>query len=98
MHGVATEKVPGGKLLRIKVDYSDKIERVQITGDFFLHPEDKLLLIEESLRGLKTDEEEARIADIVNNVVASSSIQLVGIDPQSIARTLKRAVKNEGFD
>lgn len=95
MHGVATEKVPGGKLLRIKVDYSDKIERVQITGDFFLHPEDKLLLIEESLRGLKTDEEEARIADIVNNVVASSSIQLVGIDPQSIARTLKRAVKNE---
>ena len=40
MHGEATEKVPGGKLLRIKVDYEDKINTVVITGDFFAHPEE----------------------------------------------------------
>jgi len=42
------EKIPEGKLLRVKVELSDKTEilKVQITGDFFIHPEEKLKLIE----------------------------------------------------
>jgi len=47
--GKASRKVPGGKLIRIKVVFSDIIESVQITGDFFLHPEDSLLKIEEAI-------------------------------------------------
>ena len=41
MIGQAEEKVQGGKLLRIKVDYNGKIIPANKTGDFFLNPKKK---------------------------------------------------------
>ena len=43
MQGVHTEKVEGGKLVRVKVEYNpeDKlIEDVQVHDDFFIYPEE----------------------------------------------------------
>ena len=92
MHGVATEKVPGGKLLRVKVEYGETIDRVQLTGDFFLYPEDELSVIEEALVGLRTDEPAETIAEVVAGIVAQHNIELVGITPEAIAQTLKKAM------
>ena len=52
------EKVEGGKLLVIKVDFGDKIEKVDITGDFFAHPEESIKEIEKRLAGIKKDFDE----------------------------------------
>ena len=55
MQGVHTEKVPGGKLVRIKVDFNPDegiIESVKMHGDFFMHPEEFVEDIEQLLVNL----------------------------------------------
>ncbi|MBI2971829.1 MAG: hypothetical protein HYY37_05410 [Candidatus Aenigmarchaeota archaeon] len=94
MHGIAAEKVPDGKLLRVKVDYSDLIERVQLTGDFFVHPEDDVLRIEEAIAGMRADEDEETITDVVRTIVTENRIELIGISPEAIARNVRRAIES----
>ena len=93
MQGVATEKVPGGKLLRIYVDYGEKINSVKITGDFFLHPEEAVEEIEKSLSGVKVNTEENLLTSIISNVVSTNKIELIGITPEAIARVIKGAMR-----
>lgn len=93
MHGVSTEKIPGGKLLRVKVDYNKVIKEVSITGDFFLYPEESIEKIELALFGLDINDSEEKMVGIINEVLKENNIQLVGIDPSSIARNVKAAMK-----
>ncbi|TAL48203.1 hypothetical protein EPN87_01155 [archaeon] len=86
---VVTEKVPGGKLLRIKVDYSGTINSVKITGDFFLHPEEAINDIEKSLVGAKADD----VLGIVTRVVQEKGIELIGVTPDSIASVIRSAMQ-----
>lgn len=93
MQGVSTEKVQGGKLLRVKVDFdSGKTNRVQITGDFFAHPEDIIERIESSLIGLSLGSTEDEIRNKVENIIARTSADIVGIDAASIARNIIKAM------
>lgn len=94
MHGVAEEKVPGGKLLRIKVDCNTAVEKVQIAGDFFLHPEESIEELERNLFGINTDMDENAIAHLLEEVSKSGNIEMIGISPQDIARVLKKAIDN----
>jgi hypothetical protein len=50
--GKAVYKVPGGKLLRVSVEYDGgTIREVRFSGDFFIHPEDALERVEAALKG-----------------------------------------------
>jgi lipoate-protein ligase A len=93
MQNVATEKVPGGKLLRIKVNYDEKINDIKITGDFFIHPEESISEIENLLKNMRKDEEEENFAEKISKFILERDIQLIGIDPTAIARVLKAAMK-----
>ncbi len=93
MHGVATEKVPSGKLLRVKVDYDDIIRHVSITGDFFLHPEEGIEKIESALFGLNANDGEEKITSIIKEVIEENNIELIGVDAEAIARNIKAAMK-----
>lgn len=95
MHGVSTEKVAGGKLLRVKVDYDDVITRASITGDFFLHPEESIEKIESALFGLNVSDSEEKITDIINEVIKENDIELIGVDAEAIARNIKAAMRQE---
>ena len=53
----ANYKAPEGKLVRIALkEKNGIIESCEISGDFFLLPEDKLTDLERSLKGIKLDE------------------------------------------
>lgn len=93
MEGSATEKVPGGKLVRMKIDYDEKINSAKITGDFFLHPEESISEIENSLLGISKNETEENISKKVFELVQEKNLQLIGIDPAAIARVTKAAMK-----
>ena len=93
MDGVARHKVSGGKLVTIKVSYSDKIDRIQILGDFFLHPESSLELIEKGLLGLKIDLTQEQISEKISQIAKSNSIEMIGVTPEAIAQTILMAVK-----
>ena len=53
MKGKSILKVPNGKLLKIFLEYDkDRITKIKITGDFFIHPEETIDELEKELTGL----------------------------------------------
>jgi hypothetical protein len=53
--GETVYKVPGGKLIRIWVDFDGKINSIRITGDFFVYPETWIEQLEKELVNKKFD-------------------------------------------
>ncbi len=85
------EKIPGGKMLAVEADVSGgKITKVKITGDFFLHPEDAILRLEESLSGISSGASEDEVESIAEKALEGAD--LIGASARDIARILKKAV------
>lgn len=89
----AMEKVPNGKLLRIKLDLSSKINKVQVLGDFFVHPEESIIDIESILSKLDINYDEKREIQNLKDYVEKNKIQLIGLDEEAIFRVLKKAIE-----
>ena len=92
MQNIITEKVPGGKLVRIKADYGAIINKIQITGDFFLHPEDTIEQLEESVRGAGIPVDSLALQQKIDAVITSKKITLIGITSADISRLIAQAV------
>ncbi|MBD3210802.1 biotin--protein ligase [Candidatus Micrarchaeota archaeon] len=85
------EKVSGGKLVCFSVETAGgAVKKVRITGDFFLHPEDTIVRIEEALAGLAVDAGEDEAERRIMRAVGNS--ELIGATPGDFARIFKRAV------
>ena len=86
----ANYKVPDGKLLKVKLHVSsDHIAEAKILGDFFLHPEETILAIEEALIDCKLNpsEIEKRIKFTLNENEAT----LIGATPADFSKTIMMA-------
>ncbi len=94
MYSAAKLKVPGGKLISVKVTYWHTIDGVQILGDFFIYPEESLNAIEKSLVGMDAKASEQEISRHVQSVVDRNGITLVGLTPEAIAQVVKQAIKS----
>lgn len=92
MESFAEQKVPGGKLVSVKIEYGRKIKSIQILGDFFLHPEETLPKIEKSLVGMRVGASKDEISGKITKLLAMSNAELIGITPDSIAEVIKIAV------
>ncbi|MFX1560587.1 MAG: lipoate protein ligase C-terminal domain-containing protein [Promethearchaeota archaeon] len=81
-------KVPEGKLIKVKLWVSSgEISEIKILGDFFLHPEETLLQLEDSLIGLTAD-----ITTIEKTIVnALKDSTLIGATAADIAKTIMMA-------
>lgn len=86
--GEAVKKVPGGKLVRVKIDFEGELlKSVQITGDFFLHPEEALETLEAALREIRFDEVEKKAEE----VLSSHNLMLVGVTPADLSEVINSA-------
>ena len=74
--------------------FTDSIEEIKITGDFFIHPEEDLNYLEKCLIKTEVDESEGDLAKKIRNAALSKGIEMIGVDPESIALTVKMAIKN----
>lgn len=91
--GIATEKLQGGKLVRIKAEFQDNsIISIQITGDFFIYPEENVKELEEVfvLKNIFFDEKE--IENEILKIVKKKGMTLIGITPEAITRLVKKAI------
>ena len=93
MIGIANKKVVNGKLIRILVDYRDVIRKIEISGDFFIHPEEALKEIEEFLVGLDINSERENIEYKLKNFVAIRKIILIGFNESDLAEVIKESLK-----
>jgi lipoate-protein ligase A len=88
MDGTAERKVPGGKLVSVRVAYDKRITDCAIRGDFFLEPPEALDDLEGAVEGLPADASVERVADAVGAVDAT----LVGFDATDLGRVVRAAV------
>ncbi|MCL5412820.1 MAG: biotin--protein ligase [Candidatus Marsarchaeota archaeon] len=93
MEGSSKLKVPGGKLIVIKLSYDDRIRGIQILGDFFMHPEEALGLIESLLAGTKSSASREEIAGRIRAIAEQRHVEMIGVSPESIADAIKMAIK-----
>ena len=81
-----------GKLIAIELDYSQKsmvIRTIKITGDFFLHPEETIEMLEESLVGVKLKKES--IKNKIEAILKNS--EFYGFDVDSLSNAIVDCVK-----
>lgn len=91
MHG--EYKTPGGKLVVVDLEvYTGRLARVQVSGDFFLEPEEALDRINAALEGLPATSDEAEIAQAVRQMTAHA--EMIGFSPEAIAVAVKRALSS----
>lgn len=93
MEAKAVKKVAGGKLVRIEFSYADTISKVKITGDFFLHPENTLEKIEESIVGASIPVSKSELQESIEKAIRSNNAQLIGLSAEDIASTIEEALQ-----
>ncbi|RLF49719.1 MAG: hypothetical protein DRN20_01360 [Thermoplasmata archaeon] len=68
--GNAVLKVSGGKMIKVRVGIDDgKICQITISGDFFLHPENKIFDLENMLMGKECESVERCVGEWAKDVV-----------------------------
>lgn len=94
MHG--EYKVPGGKLVVADFEVvAGRCVNVQVSGDFFLHPDSALDDIAAALEGQPADADEAVLAGAVRAALGAD-VQLFGITPEAVAVALRRGLAAGG--
>ena len=86
----AIYKVPEGKLIKLFLDSQDNIiKNIKITGDFFIHPEEKITSLENALKGQVLDEK--KLTELLEETIQKEKMELFGVDAESIAKTIMLA-------
>lgn len=81
----AEYKVPGGKLLAAEVQEKDgALVSVKLVGDFFMHPEEAIMGLEEALTGSPLDEIDER----VESFFSEGDITLYGVAPNDFGKVI----------
>lgn len=90
MHG--EYKVPGGKLIVADIETAqDRIASAQISGDFFLEPEEALGALSQALVGLAGTASVQEIAAAIREALPEGA-QLFGFTPEAVAIAVRRAL------
>ncbi|MEW6748326.1 MAG: lipoate protein ligase C-terminal domain-containing protein [Candidatus Micrarchaeota archaeon] len=85
------EKIAGGKLVCIEISATGgRVVSASITGDFFLHPEERINAMESALIGVQLEESEDSVAVILEHALGDG--QLIGASVRDLARIFRRAV------
>ena len=92
MRGKAEERLHNGRLILVKVEHGDFIGKIEISGDFSLHPPEVLKVIERNLVGVEIESAESGIADIIEDTIREHHATLSYATPDDIARTVKKAL------
>ncbi len=79
-------------MIRVDVRYSDHVEWVKITGDFFLHPEETLEEIEGCLVAAALPLDQQALSDCIARCLARSQAELIGAAPADFVSVLQEAV------
>jgi lipoate---protein ligase len=86
-------KVPGGKLIRVKLEIEDNIIRsIQLTGDFFMLPENDLEELETKLIGLQSNPQQ--IERTVIAFFTNKKTTIAGASSSDFAYVINQALRS----
>ncbi len=96
---VASKKQAGGKLVRVRLSLAGTtLSHVQISGDFFLMPPEKLASVEKFLTGWDTAsvDSEGQLARRLEKFLAREGITVSGMSTATIAEVVHEAARAGG--
>lgn len=83
-------KIPDGKLVKIDLEEENgMIEKIKITGDFFMHPEEIITTLEENLAGCRVSKED--LIKNLDNFWKDYKVICFGITSQGLASAILMA-------
>jgi lipoate-protein ligase A len=90
MERSADYKAPGGKLVRVRLkEEKGLIQSIEITGDFFLVPEESLGKLEKMLEDVPLREQELRL--LVDRFFQATRAQGLGVSSDDFVRAILSA-------
>jgi lipoate-protein ligase A len=90
--GKAEYKIPGGKLLYAETEISNgRFTYVKISGDFFMHPEESINLLEDAVKGTNVE----NIDYSIRHFFESNNITLFGVNPNDFLYIIKLSLNND---
>ena len=93
MKGQSVYKEPGGKLVRVSLEEEHgKISSVKVSGDFFMHPEEGIGILEERLEGKRVDP--VILEREIRGALEAASVKAFGISPAGLAKAIAMASEN----
>ena len=85
-------KTPGGKLVAVDFAVEDgKLRKVQVHGDFFLHPEESLEAITGALDGAPVDSSDDELTKRIARAIPEGT-EWLGSSPEALASAVGRAL------
>jgi lipoate-protein ligase A len=92
MKGQSVHKVLDGKLVKVRLEAEKgKIKSIRISGDFFIHPEEKIEALEKGLAG--TELSERALEKRVSELIEGNSMQVFGFKAGDLAKAILMAVQ-----
>ena len=88
---VIERKVKGGKLFRLRISNIESSRFIQLTGDFFLEPEEGIDAIEACLTECLEVPDKREAERRLTRTIAESQIQIVGFEARDIIDALWEA-------
>ncbi len=93
MEATARLKVPGGKMLSVRLEHDGlRITGAEVSGDFFLYPEESITVLEAALVGAPLSAGEDELAMIIGSVMERNGISAVGFSPRDLALVIRGAL------
>jgi len=93
--GRAEYKVSGGKLIKVQLTEKDnRIQKIKITGDFFLHPEELIDELEDALTQRLLNE--SGLTEHIRIFMEKREATLLGASPEDFARCIMMAGEKDG--
>jgi lipoate-protein ligase A len=85
-------KVPGGKLIACEIMVKDDvITDLQLSGDFFMHPETAIIDLEDAIKSTSIKSIQAKIEDFFEK----NEITLFGVSQKDFITVIQLALNSE---
>ena len=89
----AEHKIPNGKLVVVDlVIVDDLLQKVSISGDFFMEPPETLDIINSKLQGIPANSDAKYIESIVDGILNENDVLAYGINAVGIATVIQKAL------
>lgn len=97
MERKAVLKVPNGKLLKITADIDDTVlVSVQITGDFFVYPEESIQQLEQLLRYQPLEKD--LLFYMIDVFFKQNNVEVFGLTAQALSDAIMQCTLHEQRD
>lgn len=94
VRGTAQRKVHGGKLVRLTIEHDGAVStRAELSGDFFIYPEEDLAVLESAMTGTRVDIKEKDLTEIMTGVIERHHTKVLGFAPEDLSALFREAVE-----